>query len=211
MELLGHELGAPGMLLAKALVETERRPGPASKNSSNCQESPRIGRMGDNVMMTRALSGWVVMLGFVALFGLTPGARAQETKITLDQVPKAVMDSARAKFPGAKIREASKEKEDGKTVFELEMTHENHNMDVTFQENGTLVLVESQLAENEVPDAVMKAVQGRHPGAKINLVESVRKGPELKKEVDYYEFHVTTSDKRTAEVEVDATGKVLKH
>jgi uncharacterized membrane protein YkoI len=161
-------------------------------------------------MMTRTLLGWVAALGLLGLFALTDCARAQETKIKLDQVPKAVMDAATAKFPEAKLRGASKETEDGKTVFELEITHENHNMDVTFQENGTLVLVETQLAENEVPAAATKAVQDRYPGAKIDLVESVKKGPELKKEVDYYEFHLTMSDKKSAEVEVDATGKIQK-
>jgi hypothetical protein len=33
-----------------------------------------------------------------------------------------------------------------------------------------------------------------YPGAKISLVESVKKGPEVKKEADYYEFHLTTSE-----------------
>ena len=161
-------------------------------------------------MMTRTVSEWVAAVSLLGVFGLTSGTQAQEVAIKLDQVPKAVMDAATAKFPGAKFRGASKETEDGKTVFELELTHEHHNMDVTFQENGTLVLVETQLAENEVPAAAMKAVQDRYPGAKIDLVESVKKGPELKKAVDYYEFHLTTSDKKSAEVEVDGTGKIQK-
>jgi hypothetical protein len=90
------------------------------------------------------------------------------------------------------------------------MKHEGHKMDVTFEENGTLVLVETQVSEDDVPAASMKAVKDKYPGAKINLVESVKKGAEVKKEVDYYEFHLTTSDKKSAEVEVDTNGKILK-
>jgi uncharacterized membrane protein YkoI len=161
-------------------------------------------------MTTKRFSGWVVVAGLLVFLGLAPAALAQETEIKLDEVPKAVMDAAKAKFPGADIREASKETENGKTVYELEMKHEGHNMDVTFEENGTLVLVETQVSEDDVPAASMKAVNDKYPGAKINLVESVKKGTEVKKEVDYYEFHLTTSDKKSAEVEVDSDGKILK-
>jgi uncharacterized membrane protein YkoI len=161
-------------------------------------------------MLTKCFSVWVAAAGVLGLFGLASGVRAQEVEIKLDQVPKTVMDSAKAKFPGAKIREASKETEDGKTVFELSMTHEDRKMDVTFQEDGTLVLVETEVSEKDLPAGVIGAVMGKYPGAKIDLVESVKKGPEVKKEADYYEFHLTTSDKKSAEIEVDARGKILK-
>ena len=153
---------------------------------------------------------WVAAATFVALFGVDSGARAQESEIKLDQVPKAVMDAANAKFPGAKIREAAKETEDNRTLYELELSHEGHNMDVSFQEDGTLVVVETQLTDNEVPEAVSAAVKAKYPDAKIKLVESVKKGPKVKKEVDYYEFHLTTADRKSAEVEVDGNGKILE-
>jgi uncharacterized membrane protein YkoI len=160
-------------------------------------------------MMTRRISGWVTAAGLVGLFGLGSSVRAQETEIKLDQVPKAVMAAAKAKFPGVRIREASKETEEGKTLFELEMTYENRNVDATFQEDGTVVEVETSLRENEVPAAATRAVKDKYPGAKIKLVESVKKGPELKNEPDYYEFHLTLSDKKSAEVQVDARGKIM--
>jgi uncharacterized membrane protein YkoI len=165
--------------------------------------------LGRKHMTTKRSNGWMAVVGLLGLFGLATGARAQESKVPLDQVPKAVMDASKAKFPGAKIREASKETEDGKTVFELSMTHEDHQMDVTFQENGTLVVVETTIRENEVPETVMRAVKGKYPGAKIDLMESVKKGPQLKKEADYYEFQLTTAAKKSVEIEVDATGKIL--
>jgi uncharacterized membrane protein YkoI len=148
--------------------------------------------------------------GVMALLALVPRARAQEAEIPLAQVPKAVMDAAKTKFPGGDIKEAAKETEDGKTVFELEMKHDGHNMDVTFKEDGTLVLVETALEEKEIPEAVTHAVKEKYPDAKLKLAESVKKGPEVKKEVDYYEFHLTLADKKTAEVEVDPQGKILK-
>ena len=160
-------------------------------------------------MMTRLASRWITAVGALALFGISSGAWAQEEEIKLDQVPKAVMDSAKAKFPGAKIKEASKETDEGKTVYELAMTHEEHDMDVTFQQDGTLVLVETTIAEKETPAIVLKAAKDKYPTAKIDLIESVKKGPMVKKEADYYEFHLTTADKKSVEVEVDAKGKIM--
>jgi uncharacterized membrane protein YkoI len=161
-------------------------------------------------MMIRCKSGWVAAAGIFSLLGVVSGVRAQEAEIKLDQVPKAVMESARAKFPGIKIREASKETENGKTVFELETTYQNRNMDVTFQEDGTVVVVETRLRENEVPAAAMSAIKDKYPGAKIKRVESVKNGPEVKNEPDYYEFQLTTSDNKSTEVKVDAKGKIKK-
>jgi hypothetical protein len=160
-------------------------------------------------MMTKLATGMVAVVGILGLFGPVSGARAQEAEIALDKVPKAVMDSAKDKFPGADIKEASTETENGKTVYELEMTHEKKKMDVTFKEDGTLVLVETQFDEKDVPAAVLSAAKDKYPGAKINLVESVKKGPDVKTEVDYYEFHLTTAEKKSVEIEVDNTGKIL--
>jgi uncharacterized membrane protein YkoI len=151
----------------------------------------------------------IAIVGLLVGLSFASTANAQEAEIPVDQVPKAVIDSSKAKFPGARIREAAKETEDGKTVFELALTHDGKKMDVTFQENGTLVLVETEVAETDVPAAVLNAVTGQYLGAKIDLVESVKKGPEVKKDVDYYEFHLTTKDKKSAEIEVDAKGKIL--
>jgi hypothetical protein len=161
-------------------------------------------------MMTERSFGWMAIVGILGLLGLGSGAAAQEVEIKLDQVPKAVMDSAKAKFPGAEHRGAAKETEEGKTSYEISMTHEGRKMDVTFQEDGTLVLVETEVAEADLPAAVLKAAKEKYPQAKIDLAESVKKGSEVKKEVDYYELHLTTADNKSAEVELDSGGKILK-
>ena len=161
-------------------------------------------------MKTTRLAGVLATAGALGLFALAAGAKAQEVDIPINQLPKAVADAAKAKFPGAQWRGASKETEDGKTVYEVAMTHQGRKMDVTFQENGTLDLVETEVPEAELPPAVARAVKDKYPGAKVDLVESVAKGPELKKTPDYYEFHLTTADKKSVEAEVDGQGKILK-
>jgi hypothetical protein len=55
----------------------------------------------------------MTVAGLLAVLGLASGTRAQGDKIPLERVPKAVMDSAKARFPGAEIKGASEETEDG--------------------------------------------------------------------------------------------------
>jgi Putative beta-lactamase-inhibitor-like, PepSY-like len=153
----------------------------------------------------------LTVAGFLAVLGLAPVTRAQDEDIPLDRVPKAVMNAAKAKFPGAEIKVASEETEDGKPpVFALRMKHHRHDMGVTFKADGTVVLVETAVPAKELPKVVLRAVGHKYPGARIRHAESVMKGPEVKKKADYYEFYIMTADRKPALVQVDPDGKVLK-
>jgi hypothetical protein len=160
-------------------------------------------------MRTKRETRSMTIAGFLAVLGLATGSRAQEEGIPLDRVPKAVMKSAKAKFPGAEIKGASEETEDGKPpVYELEMKHHRHNVDVTFKVDGTLILVETAIPGKELPKVVLRAVEQRYPGASFGGANSVATGPEVKK-ADYYEFYIMTADEKPARVKVDPHGKVL--
>jgi hypothetical protein len=147
--------------------------------------------------------------GFLAVLGLGSGTHAQEEQIPLHRVPKAVMDSAKAKFPGAKIMAATEETEVGKPpVFALEMRHQYHTVDVTFEGDGTVVLVERDVSAKDLPKVVLRAVERKYPGAGLRGVVSVKKGPEVKK-ADHYEFYLVKVDHKPALVKVAPDGKVL--
>jgi uncharacterized membrane protein YkoI len=154
-------------------------------------------------------AGWMGAVLIASVCGVTASARAQEMDIPLDQLPKPVLNAAKAKFPGAELRGAAKETEDGKTVYEVSLTHKTKKIDSSWSADGTLLLVETELAEADVPAAATKAVKAKYPGAKVELVESIAKGPELKTQPDYYEFHLKTPDNKSVEAEVDGTGKIL--
>ena len=149
--------------------------------------------------------------GFLAVLGLASGSRAQGGEIPLDRVPKAVMNSAKARFPGAVIKVASEEAEDGKPlVYALEMKHHRHNVDVTFKVDGTVILVETAVLGKKLPKVVLRAVEQRYPGASFRGADSVTTGPEVKKKADYYEFYLMTAAQKPALVQVDPNGKVLE-
>jgi hypothetical protein len=162
-------------------------------------------------MMTKRGMRSMTVAGLLAVLGLASATRAEEEEIPLDRVPQAVMDSAKARFPGADIKGASEETEDGKpSVYVLEMKRPRHKVHVTFKVDGTVVLVETAVPAKELPKVVRRAVEHRYPGASVMGADSVKKGPELKKEVDYYEFYLMTAKQKPALVQVDPHGKVLK-
>jgi hypothetical protein len=165
---------------------------------------------GEKRMRTRRGMRSMTVAGLLAVLGLASGTRAQEGEIPLDRVPKAVMNSAKAKFPGAEIKVASEETEDGETVFALAMKHHRHDVDVTFKVDGTVILVETTVPEKELPKVLLRAVEHWYPGANIRGADSVKKGPDVKKKADYYEFYLMTADQKPALVKVDPKGKVLK-
>jgi hypothetical protein len=162
-------------------------------------------------MRTKRGMRFMAVAGFLAVLGLASGTRAQEEKIPLHRVPKAVMKSAKAKFPGAKIKVASQETENGKpAVIALELKHDRQNVDVTFKVDGTVILVETEIPTKELPDEVQRAVEDRFPGATVKGVESVKQGPEVKKQADYYQFYLVTAAEKPALVKVDPNGKLLE-
>jgi hypothetical protein len=153
---------------------------------------------------------FMTVAGFLAVLGLASGTHAQEEQIPLRRVPKAVMDSAKAKFPGAKIMAASEETEEGKPpVFALEMRHQYHTVDVTFEVDGTVVLVETDVYAKDLPKVVLRAVDRKYPGAGIRGVVSVKQGSELKKKADHYELYLVKADNKPALLKVAPDGRVL--
>src|SRR3954471_10485398 len=101
-------------------------------------------------MRTKRGMRTMTVAGLLAVLGLASGTRAQGGEIPLDRVPKAVMDSAKARFPGAEIKGASEETEDGKPpVFALEMKHHRHDVGATFKADGTVVLVQTAVPAKE--------------------------------------------------------------
>jgi hypothetical protein len=166
--------------------------------------------MGATMMRTKRGMRFMTVAGFLAVLGLASGTRAQEEQIPLRRVPKAVMDSARAKFPGAQIKAASEETEDGKPpVFTLKMRRQGRTVDAIFEVDGTVVLVQTDVPAKEVPKVVLKAVERTYPGASLRGAESVTKGPEVKKAADHYEFYLVKADNKPALVKVAPDGTVL--
>src|SRR5437868_818153 len=86
--------------------------------------------------------------------GAWAGVRADEEKVPIDKLPKAVVDAVKKRFPEAEITGASKEVEDGKTLYEVALKQKDMKMDVTLTAEGEIQEIEKQIAAKDLPKAV---------------------------------------------------------
>ena len=148
-----------------------------------------------------------LQFAFALLAGLTLStlSRADEEKIDLDKLPAKVKDAVKKEFKDAEFVSASKEKEDGKTVFEVQVKVKGQTIEVTCTEDGTVVSIEKEIAAKDLPKAVVEALEAKYPKAVIKKAEEV-----TEKGKTNFEVLITTADKKTLEITYDKDGKVLE-
>ena len=137
---------------------------------------------------------------------LASSASAQEKKIKRSDLPPAVEKAVAAQSVGATIRGFSTEKENGQTLYEVEMTVSGHSKDVSMTADGSIVEVEEQVALDSLSPEVKTGLQAKAGNGKILKVESLTK----KGKLVAYEAKVETNGKKT-EIQVGPDGKPLDH
>ena len=146
----------------------------------------------------------------VVAFVLAAPVRADEEKVPLEKVPKAVLEAAKKRFPKAEVVGASKETEKDKTVYEVELKEAGKTIDVTLTPEGVITTIEKQIDAKELPKAVTDALEKKYAKATFKVVESVYSVKDGKEALDYYEVLLVTAEKKEIEVEILADGKI-KH
>ena len=161
----------------------------------------------------RAILSWVIVsavAGFVMLGTLAWADEKKAEKISEDKLPKKVMNTIKDRFPEAKIASAEKETEDGKVVYDIELTHKGRKYEMDIQEDGTLIEIEKQVDIKDLPKAVTKALETKYPNAKLEEIMEVNKVKGKKETPDHYEVVLVTADKKKLEVTVSLDGKTIK-
>lgn len=148
---------------------------------------------------------WIVPVAALGIFVALAEVRADEEDIPLDKVPKAVMDAVKARFPGAEMKEAAKEEEDGKTSYEVSLVHIGKKIDVVAQPDGKIIAVETVIKAADLPAAVKKTLEAKYPKAEYQTIETVEEGGKLS-----YEVSLETANDEDIEVVLDRDGKILK-
>ena len=112
------------------------------------------------------------VLGLFA-FATAARARGRREEGQVRTLPKAVKKSLKAKYPGAKIRNISKEKnEEGETIYEVELTVKTA-VNVNFDAKGEVEVIERTIGVFELPEAVRKVAAKAFPKGKIVKAETV--------------------------------------
>jgi hypothetical protein len=146
--------------------------------------------------------------GMLGLVALVRDGRADEEKIPLDKVPKAVLEAVKARFPDAKLLGAEIEKEGGKTVYEIAVKDRDQKIEVTLTPEGKIVSLEKQIAAKDLPKAVVEALEAKYPKATYKMIEELIEVKDGKDKLEGYEVLLVTAEKKTVEVVVAPDGKI---
>jgi hypothetical protein len=148
--------------------------------------------------------GRTLALTAVAVGLMLAASLAGEEKIPLDKVPPAVLKAFKTKFPAAKIKNAIKEEEDGKTVYEIESMADGLSIDAVLTPAGKFDEIEKEIKSSNLPSAVASAIKAKHPGGKVTKAEEVTRGTKF-----FYEVVVEGGGKST-DMALDKNGKDVK-
>lgn len=153
----------------------------------------------------------ILSLGVFVLGGIV--VRADEETIAVKDLPKAVTAAVQAKFPKGKLTSASKEEEDGKTVYEVALEDNGTKVDVAVSAKGKILEIEKAIATTSLPPAVLAAIQAKYPKAKVKAAEEVaefEEGEEDEGPETFYEVDLSIAGKPSLEVKVSPKGKIIE-
>lgn len=141
----------------------------------------------------------ITLVGALLSFASVTSA---DQKTSLSKLPPAVRATVEAESKGRTIKGISSEKENGKTVYELETVAGGRTRDLMIDAAGKVYVVEEQLDVDRAPAPVRAAMEAK---GKIVVLESVMKGGNTT-----YEGQVVTKAGKKTSIEVDANGAPVK-
>jgi phosphoketolase len=154
----------------------------------------------------RAVASFVAFAALVSATTLSGIGRAEE-KVSLTQVPEAVLNAAKTKFPKAELLSAEKEVDDGKTIYEIAINDNGQKADVVVTADGKIVAVEKVIAITRVPSAVLETLKTKHPQASLKKAKQIFKDDKL----SAYELLVADGpDSKSIELTFQPDGKLIE-
>jgi len=131
--------------------------------------------------------------------------------LTLDAVPKPVMESVQTRFKDAKVVGAADEKTpEGNLIYEITLDEKGKNIDTSVNPDGSIFLIEKEVARKELPKEIAAAVEKEFPRARYRLCEQVITADKEGEKLAHYEVLLVTTAKQVRVVEIGLDGKILK-
>jgi len=153
------------------------------------------------------MRNWRSALLGLALLVFGSAAWSDEKKIPLSDVPKAVLDAVKARFPGAELKQAEKEVDDDETTYEISLTTAGKHITVSVDDEGDISEIETELAAGKLPKPVADAIAAKFPKATIKTAEELVEIDEGKEE-KFYEVLIATGGDETLELKFKANGEI---
>ena len=154
--------------------------------------------------LTKVISR-IALVG-IAISVASLSAAAQELNLTAKQVPAAVIAAFKAAYPNATIKGYAKERENGKTFYEIESKDGDTGRDILYNPDGTVAEIEETLTASDLPAAAQEAMHAKYPGAVITkaerTIEKTAQGDKIGYEV------IAKQGKRRLTMAFDGDGKL---
>jgi hypothetical protein len=157
-------------------------------------------------MQRQMLSVAAVFGGFILFASL---ARA-DGEVDLDKVPAKIMAAIKGRFPNPQIKSVEKEDEDGKVMYDVELTQKGRKFEMDIKEDGTIVEVEKEVATKDFPAACAKALAAKFPNSKIKEIMEVNKVEGKKETPENFEVTLEEPSKKAFEAIVSLDGSSVK-
>ena len=128
--------------------------------------------------------------------------RAGEKRVGYGDLPPAVQETTQRESQGRMVKGYSKEVEDGRTAYEVEMVADGKSRDILIDSSGRVIEVEQQVSLDAIPAPAMAAIKKGAGGGSILKVEEVKSDSETA-----YEAQIL-SNRKHRELRVHADGSL---
>jgi uncharacterized membrane protein YkoI len=134
-------------------------------------------------------------------------AQAEEKKITEAEVPRAVIEKVKKKYPAAKMTAFELETERGKASYEVKIIDGAKQLEVVCAPDGQILAEEEKIGIDAVPEKVRQALKSspKYASWKLQHAERVITGEKV--DAPIYEIKVTNGNVR-AELVFTPDGKL---
>jgi hypothetical protein len=153
------------------------------------------------------MRGFVFALAF-AFLGTTGMAQQTAPKseaVQIQDLPKAVVEALKAKFPDAQMEKAKKKVADGKEFLAISLTTKGTARNVTLTPKGKIVELKTVIPAAQLPAKVTEALYASYPNSTAKKAQKVT----AYKEEKSFQVELITADKQTKKLVVNADGKII--
>ena len=149
----------------------------------------------------------VLSITFFIFLTFSDAEAGKETQLDISEVPGALLVRAKGLVPDAVFSAAGIEIEaDGTKVYEIRgVLEDGRKVEVDLLENGKVQEIEIEYTVDQVPGAVMNAIESKYPGFEPTFIEASHSAS---KKVLKYEF-VGVQNGKELDLEVSANGRKI--
>lgn len=143
----------------------------------------------------------------IGMVALCAALFAGEKTVKIEDLPAAVQSAVREQTKNATLSGLSIEKENGKTLYEVETKVNGRSRDLMLDQSGAVVETEEEVDLDSIPALAKAAIEKRAAagGGHISKVERATAGSDVS-----YEATIKTKSGKTIEYGVTSDGKPKK-